>query len=242
MITSSRDEHINRGVALAPEIRRHAGTNLIYPVDVKAGGTWFVVNEQGAIGVLLNGAAEKHEHLPPYAMSRGQWLLQLFSHHNPSAQLANMNLLNMEPFTLVLWQDQLLNQYQWDGVDLRHKPMNKDEAHIWSSSTLYNRQMQAEREGWFNDWLAKGPVLSVDSALAFHQKTAPANSVYGLIISRSTGLTTASITSVFVSHGGVRMSYLDVLNNRHHALQTNIPFTLNLTTIHPNHASLAPQH
>jgi hypothetical protein len=34
--------------------------NVIYPKDPKAGGTWYVVDENGTVLVLLNGAEEKH--------------------------------------------------------------------------------------------------------------------------------------------------------------------------------------
>jgi hypothetical protein len=36
------------------------GKNVIYPKDPKAGGTWYVVDENGTVLVLLNGAEEKH--------------------------------------------------------------------------------------------------------------------------------------------------------------------------------------
>jgi hypothetical protein len=35
------------------------GKNVIYPKDPKAGGTWYVVDENGTVLVLLNGAEEK---------------------------------------------------------------------------------------------------------------------------------------------------------------------------------------
>ena len=74
ILTSNRDEHISRGIALYPEFYQLNDKKLAFPKDSKAGGTWFISNEQGDAGVLLNGAFEKHIPQPTYRKSRG-WLL-----------------------------------------------------------------------------------------------------------------------------------------------------------------------
>ncbi len=71
ILTSNRDEHVSRSIALYPEIYQANNRKIMFPKDSKAGGTWFISNENGDIGVLLNGAFEKHVPMPPYCKSRG---------------------------------------------------------------------------------------------------------------------------------------------------------------------------
>ena len=75
ILTSNRDEHISRGIARYHDLYQMDDTILAYPVDAKAGGTWFICNGQGDTGVLLNGAFEKHLPDPPYRKSRGAVLI-----------------------------------------------------------------------------------------------------------------------------------------------------------------------
>ena len=53
IITSNRDEQVIRPSAIPPKNHTLNGKNIIYPKDPKAGGTWFVVDENGTVLVLL---------------------------------------------------------------------------------------------------------------------------------------------------------------------------------------------
>ena len=83
VITSNRDENILRPVAFAPQEEIINGCKIIYPKDPKAGGTWFAINQSGAVAVLLNGAFEKHIPLNNYSKSRGLILLEVISKITP---------------------------------------------------------------------------------------------------------------------------------------------------------------
>ena len=60
IITSNRDENIQRPTAAAPDFEMQGQKKIIFPKDAKAGGTWFAACSNGAVAVLLNGAFEKH--------------------------------------------------------------------------------------------------------------------------------------------------------------------------------------
>lgn len=81
VITSNRDEKIIRPNAIPPQNYMVNGKNVIYPKDPKAGGTWCVVDENGTVLVLLNGANEKHTVKLPYRKSRGLIVLELIGMH-----------------------------------------------------------------------------------------------------------------------------------------------------------------
>ena len=100
-LTSNRDEHKTRGLAIAPK-RIHANEcEIIYPKDADAGGTWIATKNTGEAIVLLNGGFYKHEPTPPYKKSRGIILLAIFNESNPLLALESINLLGIEPFTLI---------------------------------------------------------------------------------------------------------------------------------------------
>ena len=82
IITSNRDEKVIRPSAIPPKNYRVNGKNIIFPKDPKAGGTWYAVNQNGSVVVLLNGADEKHVHNPPYTRSRGLVVLEIASSKN----------------------------------------------------------------------------------------------------------------------------------------------------------------
>ena len=47
IITSNRDEHINRPSAISLKKTSYGAKTVYYPKDPQAGGTWFVVNSIG---------------------------------------------------------------------------------------------------------------------------------------------------------------------------------------------------
>jgi hypothetical protein len=46
-----------------------------------------------------------------------------------------IDLDRIEPFTIVLFQDQELFQLRWNGADKEAIKLDANEKHIWSSST-----------------------------------------------------------------------------------------------------------
>ena len=108
IITSNRDEKIIRPSAIPPKNYNINGKNVIFPKDPKAGGTWYVVDEKGTVLVLLNGADEKHQVEPLYRKSRGLIVLELISENSPKDFWNKIDLENIEPFTLVLFQENQL--------------------------------------------------------------------------------------------------------------------------------------
>ena len=115
IITSNRDENVIRPSAVAPKNYGLNGKNLIYPKDPKAGGTWFVIDENRTVLVLLNGGKTKHIPELFYRKSRGLIALDIISSTSPKDFWDQINLEDIEPFTLILYQDGELYELIWDG-------------------------------------------------------------------------------------------------------------------------------
>ena len=213
ILTSNRDEHFSRGIALYPEIYQANNRKIIYPKDSKAGGTWFVSNENGDIGVLLNGAFEKHLPTPPYRKSRGLMLLDLFDSDSPYEKMCNYRFSGIENFTLILWQQGVLREIKWDGIKLKERKHNPALPHIWSSVTLYSGQMTAERHGWFSSWIIARKKITQQDIFDFHFTTQNQNKDYGLCISRNNKISTTSITSLCLNGQRANFRHYDLIQD-----------------------------
>ena len=106
----------------------HNGQKLFFPKDADAGGTWIVMKENGDAAVLLNGAFICHTAEPPYRLSRGIILLDIISTEKPSVTFAKINLQDIEPFTLVLLENNCLYEFMWDGSEKFCKQLNIQHA------------------------------------------------------------------------------------------------------------------
>ena len=208
IITSNRDEKVIRPSAIPPKKYHINGKDILFPKDPKAGGTWYAVDAQGTVLVLLNGAAEKHEVQLPYRKSRGLIVLDMISNPSPKEFWKEINLENIEPFTLVLFQNQALFQLRWNGMEKETLELDIHENHVWSSSTLYPEVIRKQRANWFYNFLEANPVISKTKILSFHRYTEEENQQNGLVINRNEQMKTLSITqSVIEKNKGTILHY-----------------------------------
>lgn len=213
ILTSNRDEQTVRA-AIAPQNYIFNNQNLYFPKDPQSGGTWFAVNKNGAVLVLLNGAEEKHPHNPPYQRSRGLVVLEMVSNINPIFFWNDIDLENVEPFTLILFQSEKLYQLRWNGTEKSQKNLNVDEKHIYSSSTLYSKTVREERAKWFYEFTALKTVINQNDLLDFHQNTHASNCQNGLVINRLELLKTLSITQSIIKTNQIELVYKDLIHNK----------------------------
>lgn len=211
IITSNRDEKIIRPSAIPPRDYTINGKNVIFPKDPKAGGTWFVVDANGTVLVLLNGADEKHKVVLPYRKSRGLIVLDIISRVSPKDFWDEIDLENIEPFTLVLFQNKELFQLRWNGNQKETTPLDSHKNHIWSSSTLYPEAIREKRTNWFYTFLDANPEISETEMLHFHRYTEEKNQENGLVINRNDEMKTLSITQSVIEKNKVAILHCDLI-------------------------------
>lgn len=216
IITSNRDEQVLRP-AIEPKNYLINNKNIFFPKDPKAGGTWFAITENATVLVLLNGASEKHKWQPPYRKSRGLILLDIISSFSPINEWKEINLLEIEPFTLVLFQDQKLYQLRWNGLMKETVLLDTNKNYVWSSSTLYPKNIRDKRSEWFYQFLETKPEISENEMFNFHRYTENENSENGLIINRNDNLKTLSITQTVLEDNKVSLMHYDLLNHKEFA-------------------------
>lgn len=212
-ITSNRDENIIRPSAIPPKNYTVKGKNVIFPKDPKAGGTWYIVDEEGTVLVLLNGAEEKHERKSSYRKSRGLIVLELMSENSPKDFWEQIDLENIEPFTLVLFQNNQLFQLRWNGTNKEKLVLDPNEKHIWSSSTLYSNSIRKERADLFYAFLENKGLLSETDMYQFHRYADQENTENGLVINRNGETKTLSITQSIIEKNKVAILHYDLITN-----------------------------
>lgn len=194
-ITSNRDESPSRqasGLISSHAPDRHT---IYYPLDDSSGGSWIALNDQGRAVCLLNGAYEPFVPSPPYRMSRGLIVTQAAMAEDTNTFLMKTELDGIAPFTLLIYEDNMLIQLTWDGQQKHISAPPFDEPRLWSSVTLYPPRVREWRKSLFEQWLDSTPHIDQDSIIAFHQM-AHGDPDNDFIMNRNEIVRTLSVTGI----------------------------------------------
>ncbi|MCW3118739.1 MAG: hypothetical protein JWM28_2821 [Chitinophagaceae bacterium] len=213
-LTSNRDEKSRRPIAVPPQSYLFRSGKIFFPKDGIAGGTWFAVHENGNVLVLLNGGFKSHGPAPLYRKSRGLILIELAEHETPFNFFRSISLEDIEPFTLVIWENENLFECRWDGEKKYAMHLDKTIPYIWSSVTLYKDDVAGKRKIWFEEWLANQSACTQNDILHFHRFSGDGDNHNDLTMNRDGKVFTVSITGVEISETKAEMTYLDLLNNK----------------------------
>ena len=229
VITSNRDEKTSRKNAIRPQQAVYNGQKLFFPKDADAGGTWIVMKENGDAAVLLNGAFICHTAEPPYRLSRGIILLDIISTERPSLTFTKIDLRDIEPFTLVLLENNCLYEFRWDGTEKYCKQLSINRSYIWSSATLYDGFVVKKREQWFASFLNKHLTPTQQDVINFHRFTGDGDKQNDLMMTRDGVYNTVSITSILLTKDRASMKYIDI--KKENQSEVNIELLNSLTII-----------
>lgn len=169
--TSNRDEQPTRET-ISPAYYNEQGVNLFYPKDKIAGGTWIGLSEKNRLVCLLNGGFVYHNPLTKYPKSRGVVVKTILMSANLVEVLDNIDLMGVAPFTLIVldWEEQTkMYELVWCREHKHLRKLDVEESYIWSSSTLYNEEMKADRNLWFKEQILSRLEITQDTVRAFHQ-------------------------------------------------------------------------
>lgn len=200
-----------RPSALKPKNYLINNKKILFPKDVHAGGTWFASNDKGDIVVLLNGAKEKHQLKPSYRKSRGLIVLDLISSASIIETWQSIDLDGIEPFTLVIFESQKLYQLQWNEMEKEKLTLDNTKKYIWSSSTLYPKDIRVKRAEWFEQFMKQKHILTAADLFYFHSNTGEEDTENGLVINRNNVLKTVSISQSVIEMNKVSFHYHDLI-------------------------------
>ena len=213
IITSNRDEHIDRPTAAVPEkIKTKFKTNY-FARDLEALGTWFVVDDHKNFAVLLNGGFEKHHRVLPYRESRGIILLDIFNSKDFPNCIHEFNLERIEPFQLITYHQNSLERWVWDGKIIHHFELEISNPSIFSSATLYDEYTRNQRKKWFEAFISDTNNCNDVSIFEFHQSYKSINLEEGMTINRNNILKTVSISQVVINDTNCVYKYYDMMED-----------------------------
>lgn len=167
VLTSNRDESPSRKTKIPQKIELKNGELLTAPIDEKNNGTWIAATNNDRVACLLNGAFIKHHRNLPYRKSRGLIVLEAFNYKSFSDFVAEVDLENIEPFTLILAEQDKLQVLIWDEEKKHHEVLDTKKPHLWSSSTLYNKEAHLNKLDFFNNFI-ENSVLTPEGILNLH--------------------------------------------------------------------------
>ena len=207
ILTSNRDVPYTRKKANEPKVYEEGGVELNYPKDGEAGGTWIGTSSKNRLICLLNGGFYYHTSRSIYKKSRGLIVNELLKVDDIKKGIQEIDLNVVEQFTLTIvdWNNELdLFEFVWDGVKKHLKKM-KQEPQIWSSATLYDREVKKLRKDWFVDW-QNNNEMTQETILNFHKTAGIGDPAIDIKMDRKEG-GTVSITSVLKKGEAVSMNY-----------------------------------
>lgn len=226
VLTSNRDEAPSR-ISHDLDFYQVDDTTTLYPKDELSGGTWIGVSQKKRLVCVLNGGFVYHQRKTKYRISRGLVAKDFMIAEDIVSTLKTYNLQDIEPFTIVIadWNNQLkIFELVWDGVK-RHVLELPLLPKIWSSSTLYTKEMKNERIKWFEDF-KREHELDARSLLKFHKTAGSHNDDFGILMNRGFVKTT-SITQVIKQGNDLEMRYENLQNNSVSTKTLNLPQFVN---------------
>lgn len=204
ILTFNRDETPNRSSIF---IKKDEEKGLVYPQDALHGGTWLAFQPlKNRFACLLNGAFELHKRQLPYRKSRGLVVLESFDYEEIPLFCIKYDFEGIEPFTMIVGEKDILIELRWDGQERYIKILDNKTPYIWSSCTLYNKEIRALRERWFSDFLNSKFHISnskidkgyskADKLWKFHTTSNVEIPENALLMHRPSGVQTVSISQL----------------------------------------------
>lgn len=211
IFTHNRDERSTRPTSKVFKTKKLGDRTIFYPEDLEAHGSWIAFSNDNTAACLLNGGAKTYTRKLPYRKSRGLVVLESFDFKNPNEFYKEYNFENIEPFTLLIRSGDGLFQITHDEDETSLKQHDPQQTNIWSSTTLYTKEVRQKREKWFEEWLAQKPELNPVNIQTFHNSAGEGDSENDLIMSRWGILQTLSITQIATTKSSALLTYRDFI-------------------------------
>lgn len=213
ILTHNRDERQDRLASEKIKLLKHDDHKVFFPQDLEANGSWIAFSEKGRAVALLNGGSEPHQRKESYRHSRGLVVLDNFKYPDQDSFYRDYNLQNIEPFTLIVRDKPGLWQIVHDENRTKLQKLDANKTGIWSSTTLYTKEVRQKRSDWFYHWLNKQNKPSADEVRYFHKSAGDGDRENDLIMSRWGILKTVSITQIQAGAQGGKISYEDLVKD-----------------------------
>lgn len=141
---------------------------IVFPQDLRAGGTWMGADSKGLVACILNGGSKPYLRKLPYRASRGTVIPDLLQIGNIPEFQKNWLSEGIEPFTLIAAHKNELWEFIHNPVEDSWRKLNPEIPHFWSSTKLYHPAIRKARETRFKKWYKQIHHLSSNKIAEFH--------------------------------------------------------------------------
>ncbi len=217
ILTSNRDEDPARKTLAPRNVVLPSGHRIIAPIDTNKKGSWIATNGNSKTACLLNGGFRKHLRLTSYKKSRGVVLLDAFVPESFEVYMEQVVLDGIEPFTLILVEENTLFELVWDGIKKHISKPDPGIPHLWSSVTLYDDEQHREKLLFFKEYIKRNPITP-EQILDLHGLYS--DNVF--VINREI-VRTVSTTQVVHKEGKTTLSYMEKENTNENHNANSIP-------------------
>jgi uncharacterized protein with NRDE domain len=214
VLNFNRDEVYNR-TAKPPEQYTIDNQKLLFPKDIKSGGSWIGVNvTKSVVGCILNAKWETPK-IP--SKSRGNIFIDLLTH--AKVELNENKLLAIAPFTLLSFclHTQAITQYHWDGLDLKRNKRTMSTPFILCSSSLYKNAIMKKLKAEFNSLIAS--KSEIEATTSFFHKKYSFHKNYLIYLKKNSNIQTVSMTTILKNKNELRLNYTDLVENTEQTIQ-----------------------
>ncbi|MBZ0206596.1 MAG: NRDE family protein [Flavobacteriales bacterium] len=219
VVTSNRDERTVRAGAPASQWRSN-GVELLAPKDALTGTSWIATSALGRTVCLLNGSEGTMRFADEPSRSRGTVLLEVATTTHLQHQLRTIDLFGAHPFTLICAEQDSLRMLQWNGHTRSLSELDHTRSHVWSSTTLYDRNVREQRAYHFNDMLSRVVHPNPGDLWNFHARPHLDDERQAVIMERGNDLRTVSITQAILNpFTNAVMRHLDLLRAQEHNVE-----------------------
>lgn len=209
VVTHNRDEAVFRQ-SWQPALWQTAHGVAKYSREGHGGGTWMGCRTDGWIIGLLNGAKTPHQRNPPYPYSRGLVIVRMLEAVNPYHELHAQTLKGLEPFTLLIVNQEQRIEGWWDGQTWEEHSL-PNSPFIRASTPLYSPTQQARRAAWFQTYL-KEHEHRAETIWDFHHESHSSEKTEDLLMERQGNLKTISVTQATWDTKSMQFSFHDLLS------------------------------
>jgi len=141
ILTLYRDETEVNSMTIHPKIYFKKRKKTFYPKDIKTGGTWFVIDEFGNAIVLLNDTLQKNNEKNGDRKSRGVVVIELIESEKILESWKILDLLHVEPFTLIVYTNKKLYKLQWNAISKSLIQLDENNSHVWTSNFINSNKI-----------------------------------------------------------------------------------------------------
>lgn len=209
ILTDNRDEAVNRPADF-PAVYEEFGSQLFYPKDLQAGGTWFGISQRKRAMALLNGAFQPHQRKAFYRKSRGTVVKELLAGEYLEETIDKYDFEGIEAFYGVVfsWEGEMkILEVIWDEKKLTLLKKDASVAQMWSSAMTFSPEEHQRKKKIFEAFIAENHRSEAlpDLIWGFHQSEES-----GMILDYGI-LKTTSVSSFIHESGGDFFRYKDLI-------------------------------